>query len=497
MTATELRADHVTDVMGGVQDAVFIGGDFRRAHAISRIPVVNPATEERFAAIPDADPVDVDAAVRSADEAFRTSGWAELAPLERAPYIRRLADILESRKDELGRLVTAENGSLLATSAWAQGVATAGYYRYFASLADELEVETASSARASGTVVRREPVGVAALIVPWNGPQGAIAWKLGPALAAGCTAVVKPAPETSLNAYLLAEAVIAAGIPAGVVNIITGGRATGGNLVSHPLVNKVGFTGSTAAGRHVALACAESFKRVTLELGGKSAAILLDDVDLAAFAPFVASACAPFSGQVCRALTRVLAPRARYDEVVDVVVEALGSLTVGDPTDARTQLGPLVSARQRERVEGYIASGLDEGATLALGGGRPHGLERGFYVEPTVFRGADNAMRIAQEEIFGPVLTVIAYDDDDDAVRIANDSAYGLGGAVFTPDTERGFGIARRIASGSVGVNHYALAVDAPFGGVKHSGIGRELGPGALDAYLETKSIYQPPAFTG
>jgi betaine-aldehyde dehydrogenase len=277
------------------------------------------------------------------------------------------------------------------------------------------------------------------------------------------------------------------------VNIVTGGRETGSNLVSHPLVSKVAFTGSTVAGRKVALACAETFKRVTLELGGKSAAILLDDVDLAEFAPFVASACAPFSGQICRALTRILAPRDRYDEIVDVVVEALDSLRVGEPADPRTQLGPVVSARQRDRIESYIASGVDEGAKLALGGGRPAGFDRGYYVEPTVFRDADNAMRIAQEEIFGPVLTVIGYDDDEDAVRIANDSAYGLGGAVFTSDRERGLGLARRVASGSVGVNHYALALDAPFGGVKQSGIGRELGPGALDAYLETKSIYLPP----
>jgi acyl-CoA reductase-like NAD-dependent aldehyde dehydrogenase len=479
--------------MNGAADTLFIGGNLVPAHASERIPVISPATEEEFAAIPDADGADVDAAVSSAYDALRTSGWAELTPVERAPYLRRLADILERRKEELGSLVSAQNGSLLATSAWAQGSAAAGYYRYFAALADELEVETANSARASGTVVRREPVGVAALIVPWNGPQGAIAWKLGPALAAGCTAVVKPAPETSLDSYLLAEAIVEAGIPAGVVNIITGGRETGGQLVSHPLVSKVAFTGSTVAGRKVALACAETFKRVTLELGGKSAAILLDDVDLNDFAPFVASACAPFSGQICRALTRILAPYDRYDEVVDVVVDALGSLRVGEPADPQTQLGPLVSSRQRDRVEGYIASGVDEGAKLALGGGRPAGFDRGYYVEPTVFRDADNAMRIAQEEIFGPVLTVIGYDDDEDAIRIANDSPYGLGGAVFTSDRERGLGLARRIVSGSVGVNHYALALDAPFGGVKQSGIGRELGPGALDAYLETKSIYLPP----
>ena len=269
--------------MSDVRDTLFIAGSLTPAHSTERIPVINPATEQAFAAIPDADAADVDAAVNAAHEALRTSGWAELTPGERAPYIRRLADILESRKDELGPLVSAQNGSLLSTSAWAQGTAAADYYRYFASLADELEVETANSARASGTVVRREPVGIAALIVPWNGPQGAIAWKLGPALAAGCTVVVKPAPETSLDSYLLAEAIVEAGIPAGVVNIITGGREAGANLVSHPLVNKVAFTGSTVAGRKVALACAETFKRVTLELGGKSAAILLDDVKLADF----------------------------------------------------------------------------------------------------------------------------------------------------------------------------------------------------------------------
>jgi aldehyde dehydrogenase (NAD+) len=483
-----------SDGIAGVQDTLFIGGRLRPAHSSMRIPVVNPATEHAFASIPDADAADVDAAVNAAAAAFRDSGWAQLTPAERAPYIRRLAEIIESRKDELGLLVTRQNGSLFATSPWAQGTATGGYYRYFAALADQLEVETPRSARASGTVVRREPVGVAALIVPWNGPQGAIAWKLGPALAAGCTAVIKPAPETSLDAYILAEAVVAAGIPAGVVNIITGGRETGALLVSHPLVNKVAFTGSTVAGKKVALACAETFKRVTLELGGKSAAILLDDVELSAFAPFVATACSPFSGQVCRALTRVLAPRSRYDEVVDAVVAAMAELTVGDPMDPTTRLGPLVNATQRERVEGYIRTGQDEGAQVAFGGGRPAHLERGFYVEPTVFRAADNGMRIAQEEIFGPVLTVIAYDDDDDAVRIANDSHYGLGGAVFTRDDERGFAMARRIESGSVGVNHYALAVDAPFGGVKQSGIGRELGPDALSAYLEIKSIYCAPA---
>jgi len=233
---------------------------------------------------------------------------------------------------------------------------------------------------------------------------------------------------------------------------------------------------------------------VTLELGGKSAALLLDDVDVSAFLPFVASACAPFSGQICRALTRVLAPRSRYDEVVDAIVSAMGDLTVGHPLDPATQLGPLVSERQRTRVEDYIRSGREQGAKVVLGGSRPPGFETGYYVEPTVFRDADNNMRIAREEIFGPVLTVIPFDDDDDAIRICNDSDYGLGGAIFTSDADRGFALARRVESGSVGVNHYALPLDAPFGGVKNSGIGRELGPEGLAAYLETKAIYRPPA---
>jgi aldehyde dehydrogenase (NAD+) len=483
----------VNDVMRGVKDNLFIGGQLRPAHSTARVPVINPATEEPFASIPDADAVDVDDAVIAAARAFRDSGWAQLAPAERASCLRRLAGLIEGRAEELGRLVTAQNGMPLANSIAGNGAATGRYYRYFAGLANDLEPETERTGNGSRTIVRQEPVGVVALIVPWNGPQGSIAWKLAPALAAGCTAVVKPAPETSLDSYILAELVTEAGIPPGVVNIITGGREAGATLVSHPGIDKVAFTGSTAAGRKVALACAEQFKRVTLELGGKSAAVLLDDVDLDAFTPFVASACAPFSGQICRALTRVLAPRSRYDEVVDAVAGAMGELTVGDPLDPDTRLGPLVSARQRARVEDYMRSGHEEGAQVVLGGGRPAGFETGYYVEPTVFADVDNQMRIAREEIFGPVLAVIGFDDDDDAIRLCNDSDYGLGGAIFTSDADRGLALARRVQSGSVGVNHYALPIDAPFGGVKNSGIGRELGPEGLAAYLEAKAIYRTP----
>jgi acyl-CoA reductase-like NAD-dependent aldehyde dehydrogenase len=473
-------------------DELFIDGHSRLAHSAQRLSVVNPATEEQFATIPAADAQDVDTAVLAARRALRSPGWADLEPSARADLLRRLADAIERRGEVFGRAVSMQNGMALPLATAYNGAATAIYYRYFAELADALQTEVVRTGHGTRTLVRREPVGVAALIVPWNGPQTAIAWKLGPALAAGCTVVIKPAPETSLDAYLLAEAVEEAGIPAGVVNIVTGGAETGAALVEHPLVDKIAFTGSTAAGRSVGRIASERFARVTLELGGKSAAVLLDDVDLSTFLPFVATACTPYSGQVCRALTRVLVPRRRYAEVVDALADTVGQLVVGDPLDPRTQIGPLVTARQRDRVEDYLGRGQAAGAKAVVGGGRPSDRPVGYYIEPTVFSDADNTMPIAREEIFGPVLTVIGYDDDEDALRIADDSDYGLGGAVFTADYERGLGLARRIRSGSVGVNQYALPIDAPFGGVKHSGIGRELGPEGLDAYLEYKSIYLP-----
>jgi aldehyde dehydrogenase (NAD+) len=476
--------------MSAARDHLLIGGALVAAHTGRRIPVINPATEEEFASIPDADEVDVDRAVRAAAEAQASAEWRSLLASDRAALLRRLADGLEARADELGPLVTSQNGMPIARSGLFNALGPAAHYRYFAGLADGLVAEEHRNTQTGGALVRQEPVGVAAIIVPWNGPQGSIAWKLGPALAAGCAAVVKPAPETSLDAFVLAEVIAEAGIPPGVVNIITGGRETGALLVAHPLVRKVSFTGSTAAGRAVAAACAADFKRVTLELGGKSAAILLDDADLDAFRPLVASACSPLSGQVCRALTRILAPRSRYEEVTDAVATAMAEIPTGDPQDPGTIFGPLVAERQRSRVEGYISLGQEEGAKVVTGGGRPAGLDRGWYVEPTVLRDVDNAMRVAQEEIFGPVLVVIPYEDDEDALRLANASTYGLGGGVFTRDVDRGLGLARRFESGTVGVNEYVLPVDVPFGGIKNSGIGRELGPGSLTPYLETKTIY-------
>ncbi|ESZ53677.1 aldehyde dehydrogenase [Mesorhizobium sp. L103C131B0] len=478
--------------MNGEHVDIYVNGKLRPAHSRTRIPVVNPADEQEFALIPDGDKDDVCAAVEAAREAFEKSGWPQLPPSKRANHLHKLARAIEKRAEQLGAIVTAQIGMPLTISVLSNGVGTSRYYDYYAELADQLEVESERFGHGLRTIVRREPVGVAGLIVPWNGPQGAIAWKLAPALAAGCTTVIKPSPEASLDSYLLAEALDEAGIPPGVVNIVFGGRETGSLLACHPGVDKVSFTGSTRAGRQVALACAERFARLTLELGGKSGALLLDDADLNTFLPLVASTCIPFSGQICHALTRVIAPRARYEEVVDGIAAKIAGLVVGHPLDPATQVGPLVARRQRDRVEEYIASGCREGARVVTGGGRPEGLDAGYYIQPTVFRDVDSAMSIAQQEIFGPVISVIPYDNDEEALAICNGTTYGLGGAVFTSNPQRGMAIARRIAAGVVGINRYTLHIDAPFGGVKGSGLGRELGPEGLATFLETKSILPP-----
>jgi betaine-aldehyde dehydrogenase len=342
-------------------------------------------------------------------------------------------------------------------------------------------------------VVRKEPVGVSAGIIPWNVPLFIVALKLGASLAAGSPMILKPSPETPLDGYILGEIFDEIGLPKGMVSILPAGREVGEYLVRHPGVDKVTFTGSTAAGRKVGAICGEQLKRVTLELGGKSAAIILDDADLATALPTLMPSALMNNGQACVAQTRILAPRSRYSEVVDAVAEAVKATTVGDPSDPTVQVGPLVAERQRERVLGYIEKGNAEGAKLAVGGGRPKDLDKGWFVEPTLFVDVDNSMTIAQEEIFGPVLTVIPYADQAEALRIANDSDYGLSGSVWTADVERGIDVARQVRTGTYGVNSMAtIDIHQPFGGFKASGLGREFGAEGLSAFLETKTIILP-----
>jgi len=331
-----------------------------------------------------------------------------------------------------------------------------------------------------------------AAIVPWNVPLFTIMLKLAPALASGCTIVIKPAPETPLDAYILAEACLEAGIPEGVVSIVAAGREVGEYLVRHPGVDKVSFTGSTAAGRRIGSICGEQLRRVTLELGGKSACIVMEDADLDMAIPGLMGGAIMNNGQACVGQTRILAPRSRYQEVSERLAAAVGAMRVGDPMDPSTECGPLVSKRQRDRVEGYIKIGRDEGARVAVGGGRPASQGKGWYVEPTLFTDVNNSMRVAREEIFGPVLVLIPFEDEKDAVAIANDSEYGLAGSVWTANVDRGLDVARRVRTGVYTVNGFMMEFGSPFGGFKASGVGRELGPEGLRAYLESKQVNLP-----
>jgi betaine-aldehyde dehydrogenase len=360
---------------------------------------------------------------------------------------------------------------------------------YYAQLAQSYPFEEQRAGLQKPLLVRGLPVGVVAAITPWNVPLFTLMLKLAPALAAGCTLVLKPSPETPLSTYALIEAVAKTSIPPGVINLVPADRDVGEYLVSHPGVDKVSFTGSTVAGRKIGGICGQQLKRCTLELGGKSAAIILDDANLDKVVPELLPAAIMNSGQACIAQTRILAPRQRYTEIVETFSAAFNSLKVGDPMQQDTHIGPLFSQHHRERVESYINLGQQEGASVVTGGGRPRHLERGWYIEPTLFADVENNMRIAQEEIFGPVVVVIPYDSDADAARIANDSDYGLSGSIWGEDTERGLDIARQVRTGTYTVNGLSLDFNGPFGGFKQSGVGRELGPEGLQAYLETQCI--------
>ena len=466
---------------------LFIGGEFREADKVE--PVIEAATGDPLGDGSAATESEIDDAVAAARSAL--DGWRSTPAAERADMLNRLADALAARAADTNQLCTRENGMPIRLSRGANGVFPATLLRYYADMIANAEDEEIRPSMIGHTIVRREPVGVVGAITPWNYPQALAAMKIAPGLAAGATMVLKAAPETALDALIYGEAAAEAGLPRGVLNIVAGGPAAGAHLVSHPGVDKVAFTGSTAAGRLIGEMCGRLMRPVTLELGGKSAAIVLDDADLDATIRGLKAASFVNNGQTCYLNSRILAPRSRYDEVVDAVAALAEGLTVGDPLDKATDIGPLVSSRQRDRVLNYIDIGKSEGAKLVAGGSVPADQPRGWFVAPTVFANVDNRARISQEEIFGPVLTVIPYENDRDAVDIANDTEFGLGGSVWSTDVERATQIARSVRTGTIGINDYQMDIAAPFGGVKASGIGRELGPEGLAAYQTLKSIYR------
>ncbi len=474
---------------------LYIGGEWVAPAGSDVIEVISPATEEVIGQVPHGSPADMDRAVAAARAAFDEGPWPRMSPVERAEVLARLSQAIQARAQDFADTISSENGSPKQWSIMGQVFSATMVLDTYVGLAEAYQwVDTRAGALGNTVRVRRAPVGVAAAITPWNVPLFIAALKLGPAMVSGCPVVLKPAPETPLDSYLLAEAAAEAGVPAGVINIVPAGRETGEYLVKHPGIDKVSFTGSTAAGMRIGELCGAQLKRCTLELGGKSAAIVLDDVvlDDATLGNLVQSGVMN-NGQVCGAQSRVLVSRKRYAEVVDALGAAMGALAVGDPLDDTTQIGPLAAERQRTRVEGYLEAGKSAGARVVVGGGRPADLARGWYVEPTVFADVDNSMKIAQEEIFGPVLSVIPYDNEDQAVAIANDSDYGLCGTVWTADPAHGEQVAARVRTGVVAINSaMILDFNSPFGGFKKSGIGRELGPEGIAPYTELQSIILP-----
>ena len=478
-------------------DKLYIGGKWVAPATDQVLEVFSPATEERVGSCPVASPADIDDAVAVARRAFDEGPWPQTTPAERGEILAKAAKLIEERGETLDALISSEMGQPPAMVGMMQQTPSLATLNFYAGLANEFEWEQTRTGVFGQTKVLREPVGVVAAVLAWNVPLFLAVNKLSPALLAGCTVLLKPAPESPLSTHVLAEIFAEAGVPEGVISVLPGGAETGEYLVSHPGIDKITFTGSSPVGRKIGAIAAQNLKRCSLELGGKSAAIILEDADLASTMPMLVMSGLMNTGQACVAQTRILAPRSRYDEVLDALVAGAGFMAVGDPSDPAAQLGPLISEKQRDRVEGYIAKGKEQGARVVLGGGRPEGLDKGWYVEPTIFADVDNSMTIAREEIFGPVLSVIPYDSEDEAIKIANDSDYGLAGSVYTTDIDHGLAVAKQIRTGTYAINWYAFDPGSPFGGYKASGIGRENGPEGLEAFCETKSVLMPPGYTG
>lgn len=471
-------------------ESFYIGGEWVAPSSDSQITVINPSTEEVFARVAEAQGEDINRAVAAAREAFDRGPWPRMSPAERAVYLSKAADVLERRMDEAIHNWSGQMGILLRQSK-AMVSALPGALRYYASLADSypfIEAHQGQDASRHAFIVR-EPVGVAALIVPWNSALHLIVYKLAPALLAGCTVVIKNSPESPLDGYLVAEIMEEIGLPKGVVNMVTADREVSELLVRHEGIDKVSFTGSSAAGKKIAAICGERIARCTLELGGKSAAVVLEDYDVELVAQAIAGSTCLITNQVCSALSRIVIPRKHHDRMVDALSSAFEEIRLGDPFAKESQMGPLAMSRQRDRVEGYIAKGIEEGATLATGGKRPRDLNRGYYIEPTVFGNVDPHAVIAQEEIFGPVVAVIASEDEEDAIDIANCTNFGLNSAVFTNDAQRAYEVGRRLLAGTVGHNSFQTDFTVAFGGFKQSGIGREGGKEGLAPFLEAKTM--------
>jgi aldehyde dehydrogenase (NAD+) len=466
-------------------DKHYVGGAWVAPQSSELIDVINASTEEVMGRVPAGTPGDVSRAVESARDAFEQ--WSRTPVGERASLLDKVGALLAAKAELLARTISAEVGTPLRISNAVQVGFPVKNWSIFANLAREYRFDE----QVGNSLVTREPIGVVGCITPWNYPLHQIVAKVAPALAAGCTVVLKPSEVAPLSAFLLAEMIHEAGLPPGVFNLVCGyGTTVGEALASHPGIDMVSFTGSTRAGRRVAELAAATVKRVAQELGGKSPNVILDDADFERAVPAGVSNCYLNSGQTCTALTRMLVPRSRKDEAVALAKKAAEAFTVGDPLGGKAKLGPLISDAQRRRVRALIEKGIAEGATLVTGGAEaPEGLERGYFVKPTVFADVKPHSTLAQEEVFGPVLSIITYDDEEEAVRLANDTIYGLAAGVWSKDVERAKRVARRIRAGQVDINGAAFNPLAPFGGYKQSGNGRELGKAGLEEFLETKAI--------